>query len=276
MKKQRLQLEKNANPREILLWGAILVICTILLINNILLPSFDETKVTKNKIETETAQLEVYQNFKNLKKTKKSPAKEKRLKRIKGKVRNILESSKSSPDTDISQVVSQVTHNNFSKLVEIKAFKVKEEVEQKGYREVNFEIVMTGEYQNISQFFRALRDLRHLVLTKKIQIKPYALLETGKVEVTADLTLFVTKKAKRLSKDPLKVSPNDPLGTNTAKEFRSPFDSLPNDARSWSLYNLNLTSTISGGSKPTALINGQVFEIGDAIAGGEDYGHWTP
>jgi len=264
-----------ATPREIITWGLTLGMLFFVGFNHFLAPSFKKTDEAQAKIQFEQIQLKAHQNFGKSKKINKSGLSNTNRKAIQDKVKRALTNSAMSSDVIISQIMTELTGPRYSQLAWMKSFTVKEEKDEKGFTEIKFDIILIGKYLDIARYLKSMRALPYLISTQGIQVKPFLIDNSDKVLVVANNVLYVSKNSKSkpfnkptdLIRGELGTKKEERQNLDSNSEFQAPFASKARGARAWSVNELDLTGIISGGFKPTALINGRVFELGDEIAG---------
>jgi len=268
------RLSKVAPQREMVLWILVMLALLFFGFQRLVTPASTQVDALKAKIEKERVQLGFQQKMAKDLIGAKGVSPNKRMAGLQKKVNKIFKKTPTSPDVMISEIMAHLTDAKYRKLVHMTSFRVKKEVEKKGYKEIHFEFDIIGRYSDMAKYLKMFHSLPYLMGTKEIFIKPHKEEGTGRVEVIAKNVLFVSDKpvpstARKGDGKSVKGPTAGKLLTSlhSLKPSRSPFRSKKRNPANWSLYDLNLTGVISGTRRPSALINGKVFELGDNVAG---------
>ncbi|MCB1213979.1 MAG: type 4a pilus biogenesis protein PilO [Deltaproteobacteria bacterium] len=258
--------------REMVLGFAVLLLLIVVVVQYLILPSMEAQKTAQKKIAKNSTELKTQEKMLSAREGLKKESANPLMANLQKKVKEAFNQKASSTEELLSQIMGDLTGDNFGDLAVLRRFQVKEEVEKEAYKEVHFEINLLGSYERVSEFFKRLETTPYLIATRSMEMKPAAGHETsGEVELVSKNILFVSSdkdkadtkdKAEGGEKAPQKAPLNPP-----PQEVRSPFASRGYSAQTWNIYELSLDGVISGGHRSSALINGKVFEIGEEVAG---------
>lgn len=277
------KIDQVVPKRELILWSAVLTVFLLLGFSQWVIPSYQAKKKLNQKIQQTQAQLASQKKMVAQHQELKSKSMKPEMRAAQEKVQNFFKNNAQSSDELLSELMTQLTAVQSGKMALLKRFTVEEEIEKNGYRQIYFKMNLMGDYHDIAKFMKKLKTWSFLIGTKAVQMQPSGETATPRVEMVTENVLYVfaknapTKKViAKAQKSPLHASqsnslqrktfPNKPL-VKAPKRQRatSPFSSKSNQTTTWSIFDLKLTGVISGARHPTALINGQVFELGQQV-----------
>ncbi|GEM_PF-2747657 len=271
---KKIQWNAVASPREMIIWGALLAFVLFLGAKQFFTPISKQVETTQSQVLAKQMELEAYKKFlkgNNAAGKKSLEGMDLNRQAMAQKVKDIFSRVNMSPDVVVSELLSALTNPAYAKAALLEKFNFLSEKKQMGYSEMNLDLKLTGTYNGIAQYLGFVRQLPYLVRIDSIGIKN----KDGEnilsqVEISARAVLYVGEP--KVIENLTQANSNSDMATELlleitgAKAAYTPFSAQPREMTNWSLHELKLTSTMAGGVRPTALINGKVFTIGDEIA----------
>jgi len=271
---KKIQLNSVASAREMIIWGLILVVVLGLGAKQFFAPLSKKVETAQSQLLAKQMELEAYKKFLkggNAANKKSLEGMDLNRQNMAQKVKDAFGRVNMSPDVVVSELLSALTNPAYAKAALLEKFNFSGEKKQSGYSEMNLDLKLAGTYNGTAQYLSFIRQLPYLIRIDSITIKnKEGENSQGKVEVTAKAVLYVGEQ-KALENVAVNSSRSD-MATDLLVEImggktaNTPFSAQPREMSNWSLHELKLTSTMAGGARPTALINGKVFTLGDEIA----------
>lgn len=271
---KKIQLNSVASAREMIIWGLILVVVLGLGAKQFFAPLSKKVETAQSQLLAKQMELEAYKKFLkggNAANKKSLEGMDLNRQNMAQKVKDAFGRVNMSPDVVVSELLSALTNPAYAKAALLEKFNFSGEKKQSGYSEMNLDLKLAGTYNGTAQYLSFIRQLPYLIRIDSITIKnKEGENSQGKVEVTAKAVLYVGEQ-KAMENVAVNSSRSD-MATDLLVEImggktaNTPFSAQPREMSNWSLHELKLTSTMAGGARPTALINGKVFTLGDEIA----------
>lgn len=276
MKKEmkKIQLNAVASAREMIIWGLILVVVLIMGAKQFFTPLSKKVETAQSQLLAKQMELEAYKKFLkggNTNNKKSLEGMDLNRQNMAQKVKDAFGRVNMSPDVVVSELLSALTNPAYSKAALLDKFNFISEKKQAGYTEMNLDLKLNGTYNGIAQYLGFLRQLPYLIRIDSIVIRNKEGENAGgKVELSAKAVLYVGEQ--KALENMTAVNSKSDMATDLLVEItggktaHTPFSAQSREMSNWSLHELKLTSTMAGGLRPTALINGKVFSLGDHIA----------
>ncbi len=274
MDTKKIQLNAVASAKEMIIWGLILVVVLIMGAKQFFSPLSKKVETAQSQLLAKQMELEAYKKFLkggNTNNKKSLEGMDINRQNMAQKVKDAFGRVNMSPDVVVSELLSALTNPAYSKAALLDKFNFVSEKKQAGYTEMNLDLKLNGTYNGIAQYLGFLRQLPYLVRIDSISIRNKEGENAGgKVELSAKAVLYVGEQ--KALENIAAVNSKSDMATDLLVEItggktaNTPFSAQSREMSNWSLHELKLTSTMAGGLRPTALINGKVFTLGDHIA----------
>lgn len=259
--------------RELMIWSSVLFLAFHFLGKKVLTPANAALKEVQGQAVAKRMELKALQDFKGGA-LKGPPASARGAARnrleILGKVQEAFGRAKTVPEVATSEFLMALTQPQFSKAATLAKFSYLGEKKQPGYTELNLDFKLVGSFDGISRFFRLMGKIPFLFRTQAVGLQPIGEKDPGTVQLVAKAVLYVpdpkagpTQAAAGLDRAELGA---DLLRDRPPPRDLAPFQAPSRDRNHWSLQELQLTATMAGGRKPSALINGTLFALGDVVS----------
>lgn len=271
---KKIQLNAVASAREMIIWGIILLVVLIMGAKQFFTPLSKKVESAQSQLLAKQMELEAYKKFLkggNTNNKKSLEGMDLNRQNMAQKVKDAFGRVNMSPDVVVSELLSALTNPAYSKAALLEKFNFLSEKKQAGYAEMNLDLKLGGTYNGIAQYLGFLRQLPYLIRIDSISIKnKEGENADSKVELSAKAVLYVGEQ--KAVENVIQANSRSDMATDLLAEItgeksaNTPFTAQSREMSNWSLHELKLTSTMAGGMRPTALINGKVFTLGDHIA----------
>lgn len=270
MPKKKFKWNRAATQREIVVWAVVLCLVIFLGAKRFFVPITQEIRNAKALAEAKKVELETYRKM-SKKSVPQAGGGNLGRQLIVQKVRDLFTKNNMAPDVIVSELLTELTKPEYVKAALLEKYNFTGEKKQNGYSEMGLDLKWVGTYDGIADYLNAIRDLPYLLKIETVDLKPQDPTNPFKVELIAKAVLYVgDPKVAQLMQTEIRRSDiaADLLfeGTGAEKPMRTPFAVKPREMSAWSLHELKLTSTMAGSQRPTALINGKIFELGQEVA----------
>ncbi len=272
---KKIKLNAVASPIEMGAWAVVLLIVLFFGAKRFFTPLSEKVENTKSQVLAKQMELESFKKFlKGNGATNRKNLEGMDLNRqtMAQKVKDAFSKINMASDVVMSELLSAMTNSVYSRSALLEKFTLSAEKKQAGYVEMGIDIKLDGTYNGIGEYLGYIKQLPYLLRIETISISnkekdPQK--QGSQVELTAHTILYVgePKALENIVQGPSKTDmATDLLIEMTGGKSNSPFSVHPREMTNWSLHELKLTSTMAGGARPTALINGKIFTLGDEIA----------
>lgn len=271
---KNIQWNAVASIREMVIWGLILCVVLFFGAKQFFSPLSKKVESAKSQLLAKQMELEAYKKFlKGGSAASKKSLEGMDINRqaMAQKVKDAFGNVNMSPDVVVSEILSALTNPAYAKAALLEKFNFVGEKKQSGYSEMNLDLKLTGTYNGIAQYLDFIRRLPYLVRIDSISIRNKdGENSQGKVEIAAKAVLYVGDA--KVMENIAQANSNSDMATDLLVEItggkvaNTPFSAKPREMTNWSIHELKLTSTMAGGARPTALINGKVFTLGEEVA----------
>lgn len=259
-----------ASQKELIIWISLLSLVLWVGARKIYSPMTEKLNAAHAQIDAKQMEVDIHQKLKKNKVGFPSSPSESDSGRLalSQKVNQSFSRNNMAPDVVASELLTSLTSPKFSKAVLVEKFNFTGEKKQIGFSEMNLDLKLVGTYEGIANYLQAVRKLPYLLKVDSVSLKPYDAVDPLKVELSGKVILYVGDKNLMVQFNSFSRSDTaiDLLPGMNLKKTYSPFVAKSREESAWSLRELKLTSTMAGGPHPTALINGQMFELGGEIA----------
>jgi len=271
---KKIKWNAVASLKEMLIWAVILVVALIMGARQFFTPLSKKAETARSQVLAKQMELEAYKKFLksgNTANKKTLEGMDLNKQAMAQKVKDAFTKVNMSSDVVESELLSALTNPAYSKAALLEKFNFVGEKKQAGYSEMNIDLKITGTYNGIGQYLSFIRELPYLIRIDSIAIgNKDGNNNQGQVELSAKAVLYVGEP--KAMEQMAQANPRTDMATDLLIEITggkaaiTPFSAQPRDMTNWSVHELKLTSTMAGGARPTALINGKVFSLGDEIA----------
>lgn len=271
---KNIQWNAVASAREMLIWGLVLCVVLFFGAKKFFTPLSQKVETAKSQLLAKQMELDAYKKFLksgNAASKKSLEGMDMNRQMMAQKVKDAFGNVNMSPDVVVSEILSALTNPAYSKAALLDKFNFVGEKKQSGYSEMGLDLKLTGTYNGIAQYLDFIHKLPYLIRIESISIKnKEGQNPQSKVEIAAKAILYVGEP--KVLENIAQANSNSDMATDVLVEItggkvaNTPFSAKPRDMTNWSVHELKLTSTMAGGARPTALINGKVFTLGDVVA----------
>ncbi len=271
---KNIQWNAVASIREMVIWGLILCVVLFFGAKQFFSPLSKKVETAKSQLLAKQMELEAYKKFLkggNAANKKSLEGMDVNRQAMAQKVKDAFGNVNMSPDVVVSEILSALTNPAYAKAALLEKFNFIGEKKQAGYSEMNLDLKLTGTYNGIAQYLEFIKKLPYLLRIESISIRNKdGQNSQGKVEIAAKAVLYVGEP--KAMEAIAQANSNSDMATDLLVEItggkiaNTPFSAKPREMTNWSVHELKLTSTMAGGARPTALINGKVFTLGEEIA----------
>ena len=260
-----------ANSRELLMWGVLMLLVLVLGVKKGVIPLMGQVGELRGQLEAKQMELSVFNQFEKPGASKALAPGNSLRDRIKAKVQSSFGANVQPQDIVMSELMSTLTNPEYAQFARMEGFEFKGDKKDKKFNELSFEIKLVGSYEGLIRYLKVFHDLPYLVKIEEIQVAPKSAEEYDQVVMVAKSVLYISDtlivpKAQNVAQ-PLELKGPRALSTAEGAPSKAPFLLGPRGAAEWTLDELKLKGTMVGAAHPSALINGEVFEIGNVVAG---------
>ncbi len=273
---KKIKLNAVASPLEMGAWAVVLLIVLFFGAKRFFTPLSEKVETTKSQVLAKQMELESFKKFlkgNSANNRKSIEGMDLNRQTMAQKVKDAFSKINMAPDVVMSELLSAMTNATYAKSALLEKFTLSGEKKQSGYVEMGIDLKLNGTYNGIGEYLGYIKQLPYLLRIETVSIsnkeKDPQKQQGSQVELTAHTILYVgePKALENIVQGPSKTDmATDLLIEMTGGKSNSPFSARPREMSNWSLNELKLTSTMAGGTRPTALINNKVFTLGDEIA----------